>query len=398
MSNALWQVPVSASAGKASSNTSEQRTAFFMDLYQEREQKPNGLSNTRTHAPSQGSTIFPGLFGSSFMAGSLRTFALIAAAATVATLQVNAAGAPGRGQRPPGRPMPPDLVAPASAQPQPQPHTPTAAAQAQPKAAPAMSAAPSGPQKAAKSAGKRRAKKPAPQPEPVPIQPDPGPPPPPPTPQQMQPSPPNVSFGDGLLTISANNSTLADVLAAIRKQTGASIELPPGAGRDRVFAQIGPAPPRDAVTALLTGSAYDYVIVGAPDDPRALRQVLLTPRSADGAGAGMSAAPMAPRPQVSRLPGMGEAPGTAAAEDDEDKAQAQPQVTPQNPAAATPNGATPAPAAQAQPTGQTPVQPAGDTPNAQAPGAQQPKTPQQYLEELNRLKQQQQAKPPKPNQ
>ena len=46
----------------------------------------------------------------------------------------------------------------------------------------------------------------------------------------MAPVPPQVSYQNEQLTIVAPNSTLGDILRAVRKQTGAEIEIPVGAG------------------------------------------------------------------------------------------------------------------------------------------------------------------------
>ena len=43
----------------------------------------------------------------------------------------------------------------------------------------------------------------------------------------MAPVPPQVSYQNSQLTINAPNSTLGDILRAVRKQTGAEIEIPP---------------------------------------------------------------------------------------------------------------------------------------------------------------------------
>src|SRR5882724_7733194 len=62
---------------------------------------------------------------------------------------------------------------------------------------------------------------PAPQPEPQPATP-----PPPSTLEQMPTSAPQVSFQNGQLMIIAHNTTLGDVLRAVRNQTGANVEIP----------------------------------------------------------------------------------------------------------------------------------------------------------------------------
>jgi len=48
-----------------------------------------------------------------------------------------------------------------------------------------------------------------------------------------------------LLTISAQNSTLSEILRDVRKLTGASIEIPAGLGaNERVVTHLGPGAPR----------------------------------------------------------------------------------------------------------------------------------------------------------
>lgn len=51
---------------------------------------------------------------------------------------------------------------------------------------------------------------------------------------------PQVSFQNNELTIVAPNSTLADILRAVRKQTGAEIEIP--SAPERVVTHLGPGP------------------------------------------------------------------------------------------------------------------------------------------------------------
>ena len=55
--------------------------------------------------------------------------------------------------------------------------------------------------------------------------------------------PPQVTYENNQLTIVASNSTLADVLRAVRKTTGADIDVP--AAPERVVTHLGPGPARD---------------------------------------------------------------------------------------------------------------------------------------------------------
>jgi hypothetical protein len=93
----------------------------------------------------------------------------------------------------------------------------------------------------------------------------------------MAPVPPHVTYENGQLTIDAPNSTLADILRAVRKQTGAEIDVPEA--RERVAATIGPGPAQDVMAQLLNGSRFNYVLLGSPQDPKALARVVLVARS-----------------------------------------------------------------------------------------------------------------------
>jgi hypothetical protein len=118
-------------------------------------------------------------------------------------------------------------------------------------------------------------------PEPVlPPQPLPQPPEPEPlTLEQMPAIPPQVTFQNGQLTIVAQNSTLGDILRAVRSQTGAAVEVPANA-TERVVGQLGPALARDVLASLLNGSLFNYMILGSESDPSALQRVILTPKPA----------------------------------------------------------------------------------------------------------------------
>jgi hypothetical protein len=97
---------------------------------------------------------------------------------------------------------------------------------------------------------------------------------------QLPPTPAKVSYQDGLLTISAQNSTLGEILRDVRKLTGASIDIPQGsAANERVVAQLGPGAPRDVLVGLLNGSSFNYVMLGSNSDPTAVTSVVLTAKS-----------------------------------------------------------------------------------------------------------------------
>jgi len=116
----------------------------------------------------------------------------------------------------------------------------------------------------------------------------PTPPPAPLTLQQEPAMPPQVTYSEGELTINAPNSTLVDILRAVRQQTGAEMDIPGNPG-DRVVGHFGPGPARDVLAALLNGSRYNYVLLGSATNPNALEHVILT--------AQIGGADTAPRPQ-----------------------------------------------------------------------------------------------------
>jgi hypothetical protein len=227
--------------------------------------------------------------------------------------------------------------------------------------------------------GKKRA---AAAPAPVPVTPK-----PPPAslrPSQMPPSPPRVQYNSGMLSIAAENSTLADILNAVRTQTGAAIEVPGSATGERVAVHLGPASPREVVAALLNGSNFDYVIVGAEADPNAVRRLIVIQRQgAPGPGSPATAS----GPPRSPLPGMN-APADEDAEDQAEEARpGQPRVQAPIPGM-QPSGLQPRPLGiQTMPEGAAPASPNGQ------PAV---KTPEQLLEELKRMQQQQQQQQQQP--
>ena len=207
---------------------------------------------------------------------------------------------------------------------------------------------------------------------------------PPPTLAQLPASAPEVSFQGGQLTISAQNSTLGDILKAVRAQTGATIELP-GTATERVVGHFGPAPPRDVLAALLNGSHFNYLLLGSPTDPGALDRVILMAKSG---GAVESNPP--PNEQANAFYNR----------------PAQPMAAPMSPAPGgntvvvegqdapedAPEDAADTSADEAQPddqTDQTDDQTAA-TDDQQQDGQQAVKTPEQLLQELQQRQQQMQ--------
>jgi hypothetical protein len=87
---------------------------------------------------------------------------------------------------------------------------------------------------------------------------------------------PKVTYLNGQLTITARNSRLGDVLRAVSTQTGAVIEFPADRAEERIFAQTAPGPVRDVLAKLLSGSRFNYVMLGSPNNPNLLQRMILT--------------------------------------------------------------------------------------------------------------------------
>jgi hypothetical protein len=184
----------------------------------------------------------------------------------------------------------------------------------------------------------------------------------------IAPVPPQVSYQNGQLTIVAPNSTLGDILKAVRKQTGADIDIPDA--KDRVVTHLGPGPARDVIADLLNGSRFNYVMLGSPEDGNALTRVVLVAKTG----------PDNPVPQPSGQPSPRH-PGEIAQQQQDAMTDAEPEDT-----ADENNNDQPQPAeAEQQP--------------AATPGDQSaPKTPQQLLQEMQQrqlqMQQQQQQQQP----
>jgi hypothetical protein len=187
--------------------------------------------------------------------------------------------------------------------------------------------------------------------------------------------PPQVTFENNELTIVAPNSTLADILRAVRKQTGAEIDVPPAP--ERVVTHLGPGPAREVLADLLNGSRFNYVLLGSPADQTALTRVVLVPKLGGPEAPPNAVAQNTPRPgQAVETPEPDPVPEATEAEAADDSSNNADDTTEQQ---------QPAEAEQT---------PAPDQPNV--------KTPQQMLQEMQQrqmqLQQQQQqgGQPPVP--
>jgi hypothetical protein len=192
---------------------------------------------------------------------------------------------------------------------------------------------------------------------PATIQPE--PPPIPITPSQRPPKRAQVTYADGTLSISADNSSLNQILRQISTDTG--MKITGGVTDERVFGQYGPDNPAQVLAELLNGTGSNMILVRR--DGPAPAELILTPRQGG---------PTPPNPNATAF-----------------NNRPEPEDTPNQPIQ-PPQFASPPPA--------NPIPPANPGVPAQASPANssQPespngvKTPQQIYEQLQRLRQQQQ--------
>ena len=189
-----------------------------------------------------------------------------------------------------------------------------------------------------------------------------------PTAEKTPAVPPKISYVGGQLRIDAFGSTLADVLAQVAALTGVRIDIPAGAGSERMpVVELGPGPARQILASLLSDSNFDYLIQASDADPERLQSVLLMPREKKGSGTnGAQVAARATR-----------GPEVAAAEPPDPPAAESSVPPPTETPALEANSVNPSPAA----TPPTPVQPdqsgqfpllQPDTTNPAKPGALTP--------------------------
>ncbi len=192
-----------------------------------------------------------------------------------------------------------------------------------------------------------------------------------------------VDFAAGRLLVTADNSSLNQILRDISRVTG--MKITGGVNDERVFGTYGPADTAAVLTGLLNGTGSNMLLV--EDSRQSPQELVLTPRHGG---------PTPPNPNAARDAGG--------------EVDLPPQLTPrlprQNPPPAQPvpqppgtqpNGALPeampppADPAAANPSGTAPNPAAGDTTQQSPNGV---KTPAQIYDQLMKLQQQQQQKPP----
>lgn len=131
--------------------------------------------------------------------------------------------------------------------------------------------------------------------------------------------PPQVTYENGQLNIIAENSSLADVMSALRAAIGADIDLPAGSASQRIWVRLGPGPARKVLRDLLESTELNFVIQASETDEDGVRSVVLTARSknADTSGPGSNVARGAnrrPQPTVASSVETPEPDGSAPSE------------------------------------------------------------------------------------
>jgi hypothetical protein len=175
----------------------------------------------------------------------------------------------------------------------------------------------------------------------------------------MPPNRAQIVYSNGILSVSADNSSLNQILRQIATDIG--LKITGSVADERVFGKYGPEGAAEVLNSLLDGTSSNMVLVQRGDS--SLAELILTPRQGG---------PTPPNP--------------SAASNDKPE---PPQNRPEDNRSSEPS---PQPSSQSNPT-IPPVDPAANSnPNntSQPDSPNGVKTPQQIYEQLQRLRQQQQ--------
>ena len=196
---------------------------------------------------------------------------------------------------------------------------------------------------------------------------------PPPTPAQSPPQRAKVIYTDNEIAVTANNSSLNQILHEISRLAG--IKITGGVADERVFGVYGPASPSQILATLLNGTGSNMLLVQSTGDNPT--ELILTPRQGG---------PTPPNPNAQTFNDS---------DDSSDDAPPNPVVRSIRRQPPAPYSPRPVPSPDTSPeNGEPPAQ------NPVSEGTSQPtppngvKTPQQIYDELQRLRQQQQQVKP----
>jgi hypothetical protein len=226
-------------------------------------------------------------------------------------------------------------------------------------------------------------------PTPVQAAPTPAPTPPPaPTPATTPPRRADVTYTNGLLSVTANNSSLNQILREISRQTG--MKITGGVNDERVFGTYGPSAPAKILTTLLDGTGSNMILVSDPGSKAAPMELVLTPRhggptppNPNAPGFNDGAEPEYRAPQTISNRPLPPQPSVPVGDPNSAISTPGPPIAP-NPLA------NPAPLANPVPS-TTPADATAPATQDQSPNGV--KTPQQIYDQLLKLRQQQSQQP-----
>lgn len=183
-----------------------------------------------------------------------------------------------------------------------------------------------------------------------------------PTPARSPAGHAKITYLDHQLAVTADNSSLNQILHEISQLTG--IAITGGVTEERVFGSYGPDVPSQVLNQLLDGTSCNVLFIAATGDEPS--QLILTPRNG---------APTPPSPSAS-----------SNNNNNNENADADDQQ-PVNPPEPPPAEPVSRPAPPPSPQQQNPQNPQTGTPSTDPNGV---KTPQQIYDQLMKLRQQQQ--------
>ncbi|MBB5316425.1 hypothetical protein [Tunturibacter empetritectus] len=179
------------------------------------------------------------------------------------------------------------------------------------------------------------------------------------TPAQEQPKHAQVTLANGILSVTADNSSLNQILRQISHETG--IKIIGGVVDERVFGKYGPDAPSQILAELLDGTGSNMLLLAR--DGATPAQLILTPRQGGPTPPNPNAQAFDDKPDTDDAQSASEPPPAASAEPPSPRNRTAPPITPAEPASANPTD------------GSQPESPNGV------------KTPQQIYEQLQRLRQ-----------
>ena len=183
-----------------------------------------------------------------------------------------------------------------------------------------------------------------------------------------------VTLANNLLTVSASNSSLNQILREIARQT--TMKITGGVADERVFGTYGPDYPAKVITALLDGTGSNMLLVQSP--AHRLAELILTPRHGGVTPPNPNSAAFNDAPESTQISAQPDSqPVAGPVQSQPVPAQPAEPVSPAQ-SAAFPS-LSPDPTTNPQPT--QPDATTQDSPNGV-------KTPQQIFEQLQRLHQQ----------